>query len=193
MLWKVFSVYNEILYHLRYYHGGDDATQLYVLKEEHCGFCWIFYSYFKIILDPLPPVGFELLKKACVAKPTRANRATWEAAISLQGTVGSGFVLQPLGYRANTPSLKTLHSNHRITSHGTEMLFHTEKKIKKKISEPLSTKAKLWIAYSSLLCSLSVCESNCARTCVCVYVTLLVALSLHTAFLNLALWRDSAL
>lgn len=54
MLWNAFfSVYNEILYHLRYYHGGDDATQLYVLKEEYCGFCWIFYSYFKIILDPL--------------------------------------------------------------------------------------------------------------------------------------------
>lgn len=82
---------------------------------------------FLIILDPLPSVEFESLKKACVAKPTWANRAIWEAAISLEGTVG--FVLQPLGYRANTPSLKTLHSNHRITTHGTEMLFHTERKI----------------------------------------------------------------
>lgn len=85
---------------------------------------------FLIILDPLPFVGFESLKKACVAKPTWASRAIWEAAISLKGTVG--FVLQPLGCRAKTSSLKTLHSNHRITTHGTEMLFHTERKIKEK-------------------------------------------------------------
>lgn len=83
---------------------------------------------------------------------------------------GLGLCCNLLPYRANIPSLKTLHSNHRITTHGTEMLFHTEKKIKRKeISEPLSTKAKPRIACSSLLCSLSGCESNCVRTCVCVW------------------------
>lgn len=53
-------------------------------------------------------------------------------AIRPGGTVGPRFVPQPLGYRANTPSLKTLHSNRRITSHGTEMLFPTARRNKEK-------------------------------------------------------------
>lgn len=52
---------------------------------------------------------------------------------------------------------------------GQKCCFLQQEEIKKRISELLSTKAKLGIAHSSLLCSLSLCESNCVRTCVCVY------------------------
>lgn len=93
-------------------------------------------------------------------------KASWEAVIIVDGTEGPGFVLQPL--RANVASIKTLHSNRRITTHGTEMLFHTEKR---NIRTP-QCKAKLWIANSSLLCSLSVCNYVCAQVCVCVYANI---------------------
>lgn len=61
---------------------------------------------------------------------------------------------------------KTLYSNHRITTHGTEMLFHTKRKITKKyISELLSTKAKLW-----LLTVLHSVHYQCVNLIVCAHV-----------------------
>lgn len=42
-----FSVYNEILHHLRYDHGADDATQLRVLRNNAVGFVESFIHLFK--------------------------------------------------------------------------------------------------------------------------------------------------
>lgn len=138
---------------------------------------WIFYSYSLITLDPLPSEEFESLKKAYVAKPKSANQSIWEAAIAPEGTLGPGIVLQPLSYRAHTPSLMTLHSNHRMTTQGTEIFFCTE--IDEKNIITLQYQGQTLIAYSFVLCSLSVCESNCVLTCVCVYANTWEALPSH--------------
>lgn len=130
---------------------------------------------------------FESLQKAWASKPKWANQATLKADLSPEGAVESGFVLQPLSYRANTPSLKTLHSNHRITTHGTEMLFHTKRRITKKKFELLSTKAKLW-----LLTVLHSVHYQCVNLIVCAHVCVPSNFILHSFTLLLldTMWRQ---
>lgn len=173
--WKVwngyetlFSVYNEILHHLRYYHGADDATQLHVLRNNTVGFVESFIYLFLNDFRSTSCCRIWIAEEGMCSKA----KALWEAVIILGGTEGPRFVLQPL--RGNAPSLKTLQSNRRIILMGQKCCFIQ----KKEISEPLSARPNSEL----LTVPFSVhyqCVTMCVHTCVCLCQHLGGILSSH--------------